>query len=236
MSKHTPGAWTRGRGAKHTVVGGPAGNHRGVCVISNGNGDEWEANANLIAAAPALLEALENAARAIEDELAAAGPDEVKQHPTLKRHEKALGAARRAIAQARGEVEAAPVLHSDKIPEVLTFHADCAADRAMTAPRQTPGPLEARLSGDRWLLYDPSGSSAAPFAKVYGPAADTEANARELVRRWNAHKALVEALGQVTRKGECTCLSEHREEDSCGNDPSCLVAIARRALAATKED
>lgn len=58
--------------------------------------------ARLLAVAPALLEALERAAAAIEEELDATGWDEVEDHPVLADHATALDAARAAIAKAKG--------------------------------------------------------------------------------------------------------------------------------------
>jgi hypothetical protein len=77
MSKHTPGPWTAKRGSNETLgypweVMGPDG--KTICDILLDHNDEAvtgedleraEANARLIAAAPALLEALREAERVI---------------------------------------------------------------------------------------------------------------------------------------------------------------------------
>ena len=52
-------------------------------------------------AAPELLEALEDCASALSDEVAAHMDGDI--HPTIKRHAKALKKARAAIAKAKGE-------------------------------------------------------------------------------------------------------------------------------------
>lgn len=81
MSKHTTGPWRVSNESNGTFVRAPAGL---VASMESGNQLMRDANARLIAAAPALLEALE----AFEEE------GSTKAVQTL---------ARRAIAQARGE-------------------------------------------------------------------------------------------------------------------------------------
>ncbi len=89
-TKHTPGPWSRNIRAagKYPVVF--AGRNMHVAqVCQQPDGAETEANIDLIAAAPELLEALQWALSQIEDDLS---PD----------HQAALDAARAAIAKATG--------------------------------------------------------------------------------------------------------------------------------------
>ena len=64
-TQHTPGPWTHkataSLGPQYAVYGESDRTGRDVAVVYN-NGNEAEANARLIAAAPELLEALEKAA------------------------------------------------------------------------------------------------------------------------------------------------------------------------------
>lgn len=107
MSKHTPGPWFTFANA--TCVGGPAGilgNPSGAdtagiahCGMALRAGDELQANARLIAAAPDLLEALQAMLKDSETVrrvmLAEAGIGMVDEN--------ALSMARTAIAKATGD-------------------------------------------------------------------------------------------------------------------------------------
>jgi hypothetical protein len=89
--KHTPGPWHRNIRAngKYPVVF--AGRNQHIAKVEQqSTGTETEANIDLIAAAPALLDALEWALAQIPDDL---DPD----------HQEALAAAHVALAQAKGE-------------------------------------------------------------------------------------------------------------------------------------
>jgi hypothetical protein len=105
MSKHTPGSWTirrepssRGRGFHRTVVrDGFTWPIAEVSTAAGGQVDIAEANARLIAAAPELLEALEEMC---------APPENDDEDPTPEENEKwadTMRKARAAIAKARGE-------------------------------------------------------------------------------------------------------------------------------------
>lgn len=64
MSKHTPGPWTSYTGTNSIWAEGK----RAVCIVTGARkheDEERDANANLIAAAPDLLEALEHIMRCI---------------------------------------------------------------------------------------------------------------------------------------------------------------------------
>lgn len=95
MNKHTPGPWNRIKGDRNvysaagTVCKTPA-------ILGGGSAaTNWEANARLIAAAPDLLEALEELERSVF-----AGSYEDPSHDRIFR---ALKDARAAIVRARGE-------------------------------------------------------------------------------------------------------------------------------------
>ena len=96
----TPGPWHIGQhDTEFVIYAGP----RPLCIEAGGSGDEAEANAHLIAAAPALLEALE----ARDAALAPYSDGLRRSHLTMNSveqriYEKHLE-ARAAIAQARGE-------------------------------------------------------------------------------------------------------------------------------------
>ncbi len=87
MSKHTPGPWFRMD--NHSTVWSDDKKSSPVCVMASA---DYEANANLIAAAPDLLEALEGMMKCFDDG--------VGEHWNADE----LDAARSAIAKARGEV------------------------------------------------------------------------------------------------------------------------------------
>ena len=91
MSKHTPGPWhTAGeqgvqiRSAKDQIA-----------KVWTMRGNEWKANARLIAAAPELLEALQSIADCCDEEHAA--------RDYASRQAEIRGIARAAIAKATGE-------------------------------------------------------------------------------------------------------------------------------------
>jgi hypothetical protein len=89
--KHTPGPWYRNIRAngKYPVVF--AGRNQHIAKVEQqSTGTETEANIDLIAAAPELLDALEWALAQIPDDL---DPD----------HQEALAAAHAALAQAKGD-------------------------------------------------------------------------------------------------------------------------------------
>lgn len=93
--KHTPGPWRVEEDCFDQLrIVGPKG---GAIAIHVG-----EANAALVAAAPELLKALEEARGAISDELAACGFDEIEQNPILKSHERTLKRVEAALRKARG--------------------------------------------------------------------------------------------------------------------------------------
>lgn len=91
---HTPGPWFAECGAAHNTVWAKDGI---ACLATIHHGVEpaglGDANARLIAAAPDLLKALENAAFALESAIMLQG---------LKELEPYASAARDAIAKARG--------------------------------------------------------------------------------------------------------------------------------------
>ena len=106
MSKHTPGPWER-RGKSVVVKGAPRRNNAysgRICnVQGNGEGktkinEIANANANLIAAAPQMLEALEELVE-LKDRRHSL-PVEIYQES----REKAWNKCRAAIAAAKGEV------------------------------------------------------------------------------------------------------------------------------------
>lgn len=93
MAEHTPGPWK----AEYDLVEGPDGAYVAKAIIGVPR-EEYLANARLIAAAPDLLEALEN----VLDEVRFEGETGV----VVVRADKAnwaLRAAVRAIAKARGQ-------------------------------------------------------------------------------------------------------------------------------------
>jgi len=116
---HTPGPWRAGIAGNHRVYGPDGTEHAGLIaqVFSTGlpnTSGVARANANLIAAAPDLLAALEAAYDALTDLLAAleaaydALSDMAKRAPELgitlgDDDLKAIAQARAAIAKAKGE-------------------------------------------------------------------------------------------------------------------------------------
>lgn len=89
--QHTPGPWHRNISVKYPVFAGEAPNHKRIATVLHGpiHGvplDEAEANLRLIAAAPALLDALQD----------------VLRHSRSLIVVKYVKAADRAIAQATG--------------------------------------------------------------------------------------------------------------------------------------
>jgi SHS2 domain-containing protein len=73
-----------------------------VADLPKGPTAEVEADARLIAAAPELLEALEEAADALADEQSVIDEEERNEHPVLAGHFETLQKARAAIAKAKG--------------------------------------------------------------------------------------------------------------------------------------
>ena len=69
MNKHTPKPWTRGEGAwsSHVIAPSKFGPHP-LAVFSGRGRDEDDANAQLTAAAPEMLEALRAVLAHVEDE------------------------------------------------------------------------------------------------------------------------------------------------------------------------
>ena len=104
MNKHTPGPWNRIKGDRNvysaagTVCKTPA-------ILGGGSAaTNWEANARLIAAAPDLLEALENLLDAYskpDQRMCCIGTDCGCMGATI--YDQAEHYARAAIARARGE-------------------------------------------------------------------------------------------------------------------------------------
>lgn len=86
MSGHTPGPWFRI--PAHSAIWVDGRKSVAVCVMTTG---DYEANANLIAAAPCLLEALEFVAKNCAADL------------THSEADKIIAVARKAIARAKGE-------------------------------------------------------------------------------------------------------------------------------------
>ena len=98
MSTHTPGPWTYSEGNENDYIVHVERDAEAVAVVIHGH----EANARLIAAAPALLEALEAylvCDRRLGETAAAAKMDSDISYALHKAHQK----ARAAIAQAKGE-------------------------------------------------------------------------------------------------------------------------------------
>ena len=96
-TKHTPGPWHRNvaPATKYTVIF--AGRNEHIAAIRHAKiGDEAEANHDLIAAAPDLLAALENAANV----LAALATGQLEK---IERDSPALMKCRAAIAKAKGQ-------------------------------------------------------------------------------------------------------------------------------------
>lgn len=91
MSKHTPGPWVSIRYLDSRFYELGSNEFHARLAFTHGAGDTDEANMRLIAAAPDLLEALENLADYIDER---AGDNECRP----------LENARAAIAKAKGEV------------------------------------------------------------------------------------------------------------------------------------
>ncbi len=94
MTKHTPGPWVKD---EYGDLRSPTGEQVSVWGLGISHGqrdDKREANANLIAAAPELLEALEIVSNSIEMECELRGED-----PSSNRY---LLLCRAAIAKAKG--------------------------------------------------------------------------------------------------------------------------------------
>ena len=93
MSKHTPGPWFRipDRG----TIWSDDRKSVAVCVMTTG---DYEANANLIAAAPGLLEALES----IMKNVAGFNRDHASNEE-YKKYLNSIDVAQKAIARAKGE-------------------------------------------------------------------------------------------------------------------------------------
>lgn len=90
MSKHTPGPWVSIRYLDSRFYELGSNEFHARLAFTHGEGDTDEANMRLIAAAPDLLEALENLADYIDER---AGDNECRP----------LENARAAIAKAKGE-------------------------------------------------------------------------------------------------------------------------------------
>jgi len=57
MTQHTPGPWHVSQRAKHCIAANGRDHNKTIAVMKNTHNDDWKANAQLIAAAPELLEA-----------------------------------------------------------------------------------------------------------------------------------------------------------------------------------
>lgn len=97
-TQHTPGPWVTEHGVPDVMTADRKILLAEVMVDPCGF-EEAQANARLIAAAPALLEALENVTDWL-DWLSTEEDDTTKKHPT--NHAKQIMAARAAIAKAKG--------------------------------------------------------------------------------------------------------------------------------------
>jgi len=108
MSKHTPGPWTvtqNFRGMAGVWPDSP-GTNKPICMLahdpdgpSKGPFENWQANANLIAAAPELLEALVEAVELIEFHMGSTHSE------TDEDEELVVKMAESAIAKAEGRTE-----------------------------------------------------------------------------------------------------------------------------------
>jgi hypothetical protein len=98
LSTHTPGPWWVAKGPTPAVFAGTWPDHDVVCHVNGGFDDQYQQNARLIAAAPDLVEALEEAV--LYAEIVAQGDG---NRVLALRAWAAVKATRAALAKARGE-------------------------------------------------------------------------------------------------------------------------------------
>ena len=114
QERRTPGPWTIGDAVRKAGDPEPPFAYRiwdrrtgdEVAVIRRKSLEDKERGLRIIRACnthEALVEAAIEGLRAIEDELSAAGDEEVQQHPTLRSHAKTADQIRAALRLARGE-------------------------------------------------------------------------------------------------------------------------------------
>lgn len=102
-TKHTPGPWTVSDNHGKRYIE-PVGDNAPVAMICRGHDDAYSANANLIAAAPELLEALEDCQTALEWAIEQGGGPACEHEAGVCfcNENNALNFARAAIRKARG--------------------------------------------------------------------------------------------------------------------------------------
>jgi hypothetical protein len=103
MSGHTPGPWRvkgSGRGLILRIFGGDHDDiDTEIATVFRADHLDYEANAQVMAAAPELLAALILCRSCLNEEVIAAGD---LDHPTIRAHAKAAAQADAAIAKAEG--------------------------------------------------------------------------------------------------------------------------------------
>ncbi len=106
MIKHTPGPWKHNRGPVSESIYAPDGNGHLVAILYHGDADNQAANARLIAAAPDLLEALEELLqhKPAFRTMPLGAPNSYARQEQYS-HIAAEDKARAAIAKAKGEAQ-----------------------------------------------------------------------------------------------------------------------------------